>query len=102
MYSLFAGWDSHFETHEKNKKKETSFWKSFSSRLVGDFKETLEHCLYLEVHLFLFSCNAQLPCPYSTVTALVFRYSSRASIPRSFPNPDCLKPPNGEATSVLL
>lgn len=39
---------------------------------------------------------------YSTVTALVFRYSDRASSPRSFPKPDCLKPPKGEATSVLL
>ena len=23
-------------------------------------------------------------------------------LPKSFPNPDCLKPPNGAATSVLL
>lgn len=39
---------------------------------------------------------------YSTVTVLVFRYSFMASIPRSLPNPDCLKPPKGAATSVLL
>lgn len=63
---------------------------------------------------------------YSTVTALVLRYSMRASSPvgetdsaavsngqlsgglkhvpspRSLPKPDCLNPPKGEATSVLL
>ena len=27
---------------------------------------------------------------------------SEINIPRSLPNPDCLKPPNGAATSVLL
>merc|ERR1719295_931139 len=39
---------------------------------------------------------------YSKVMVLVFKYSLRASLPRSFPNPDSLNPPNGVATSVLL
>lgn len=39
---------------------------------------------------------------YSIVTVLTLRYSLRASLPKSFPNPDCLKPPKGAATSVLL
>ena len=39
---------------------------------------------------------------YSKVIVLVLRYSFRASLPRSFPNPDCLNPPKGAATSVLL
>ena len=39
---------------------------------------------------------------YSNVIVLVFRYSFSASLPRSFPKPDCLNPPNGAATSVLL
>ena len=33
---------------------------------------------------------------------MVFKYSLSASLPRSFPKPDSLKPPNGVATSVLL
>ena len=36
------------------------------------------------------------------MTVFVFKYSLNASWPRSFPNPDCLKPPKGAATSVLL
>lgn len=37
MYSLFASWHSHFETHEI--KNEKSFWRSFSSTFVEDFRE---------------------------------------------------------------
>ena len=39
---------------------------------------------------------------YSMVMVLVFMYSLRASLPRSFPKPDSLTPPKGAATSVLL
>jgi len=39
---------------------------------------------------------------YSKVMVFVFKYSLRASLPKSFPKPDSLKPPKGAATSVLL
>ena len=39
---------------------------------------------------------------YSNVMVLVFIYSLSASLPKSFPKPDSLNPPNGAATSVLL
>lgn len=39
---------------------------------------------------------------YSKVTVLIRRYSFKAASPRSLPNPDCLNPPKGAATSVLL
>ena len=39
---------------------------------------------------------------YSKVIVFVFKYSLSASLPKSFPKPDSLNPPNGVATSVLL
>lgn len=92
-----------------------------SRRVVSQEKPSLG-CLVL--------LNATCVSQYSTVTAFVLRYSIRASSPvdekesvrvhtpfskgqlksprvrlsspRSLPKPDCLKPPKGEATSVLL
>jgi len=73
----------------------------YSTVTVFVFKYSQKEALYSTVTHFLFKYS-QKEALYSTVTVFVFKYSLSASSPKSLPKPDCLKPPKGAATSVLL
>jgi len=80
----------------------------YSTIVLQTFYKRLEQCAQFELNdlkgipIYIQGCDLVNYNEYSKVMVFVFKYSLRASLPKSFPKPDSLKPPKGAATSVLL